>query len=98
MAAALYKVGSASHGEGRKEIQEACFEYLSLGQKFSRGPVTLISGLDPKPLSLVFQFLVVAIYSVGRLLLPFPSPKRVAAAARLILVCPFFSFAVLVLL
>ncbi|GAV57687.1 DAO domain-containing protein/SE domain-containing protein [Cephalotus follicularis] len=85
LAGALYKVFSASPDKERKEMRQACFDYLSLGGVFSTGPVALLSGLNPRPLSLVLHFFAVAIYGVGRLLVPFPSPKRVWIAARLIL-------------
>ncbi|CAN1777466.1 Squalene monooxygenase SE1 [Linum perenne] len=69
LAGALYKVFSSSPDEARKEMREACFDYLSLGGVCSSGPVALLS---------------VAIYGVGRLLLPFPSPKGFWIGARLI--------------
>ncbi|CAL9002080.1 unnamed protein product [Prunus brigantina] len=85
LAGALYKVFSASPDEARKEMRQACFDYLSLGGTCSTGPVALLSGLNPHPLSLVVHFFGVAVYGVGRLLLPFPSPKRIWIGARLIL-------------
>lgn len=72
-------------------MREACFDYLSLGGVFSEGPVSLLSGLNPRPLSLVCHFFAVAIYGVGRLLLPFPSPKRLWIGARLISVSVTYS-------
>ncbi|OWM82078.1 hypothetical protein CDL15_Pgr001652 [Punica granatum] len=84
LAGALYKVFSASPDQARTEMRQACFDYLSLGGVFSNGPMSLLSGLNPKPLSLVLHFFAVAIYGVGRLLLPFPSPKRLLIGARLI--------------
>ncbi|EXC12609.1 Squalene monooxygenase [Morus notabilis] len=84
LAGALYKVFSASPDEARKEMRQACFDYLSLGGTCSSGPVALLSGLNPRPLSLVLHFFAVAIYGVGRLLLPFPSPKHVWIGVRLI--------------
>ncbi|CAL5417986.1 unnamed protein product [Camellia sinensis] len=84
LAGALYKVFCASHDQARKEMRQACFDYLSLGGVFSTGPVSLLSGLNPRPLSLVLHFFAVAIYGVGRLLLPFPSPKRMWIGAKLI--------------
>lgn len=65
-------------------MREACFDYLSLGGVFSTGPVSLLSGLNPRPLSLVLHFFAVAVYGVGRLCLPFPSPSRIWIGARLI--------------
>ncbi|XP_058219685.1 squalene monooxygenase SE1-like [Rhododendron vialii] len=84
LAGALYKVFCASPDEALKEMRQACFDYLSLGGVCSQGPVSLLSGLNPRPLSLVVHFFAVAIYGVGRLLLPFPSPKRVWIGAKLI--------------
>ncbi|PRQ48274.1 putative squalene monooxygenase [Rosa chinensis] len=84
LAGALYKVFSASPDQARKEMRQACFDYLSLGGACSTGPVALLSGLNPRPLSLVLHFFAVAIYGVGRLLLPFPSPKRMWIGVRLI--------------
>ncbi|KAL5561104.1 hypothetical protein UlMin_030851 [Ulmus minor] len=84
LAGALYKVFCASPDPARKEMREACFDYLSLGGIFSTGPVSILSGLNPRPLSLVLHFFAVAVYGVGRLLLPFPSPKRMWIGARLI--------------
>lgn len=84
LAGALYKVFCASPDQARKEMRQACFDYLSLGGLFSEGPISLLSGLNPRPLSLVLHFFAVAVYGVGRLLLPFPSPKRVWLGARLL--------------
>lgn len=84
LAGALYKVFSASSDDARKEMREACFDYLSLGGNFSAGPVALLSGLNPRPLSLVLHFFAVAVFGVGRLLLPFPSPKGMWIGLRLI--------------
>ncbi|XP_061336398.1 squalene monooxygenase SE1-like [Gastrolobium bilobum] len=84
LAGALYKVFCASPDPARKEMRQACFDYLSLGGVFSDGPIALLSGLNPRPLSLVLHFFAVAIYGVGRLLIPFPSPQRMWIGARLI--------------
>ncbi|KAJ4716081.1 Squalene monooxygenase [Melia azedarach] len=84
LAGALYKVFSASPDPARKEMRQACFDYLSLGGAFSSGPISILSGLNPQPLSLVLHFFAVAVYGVGRVLIPFPSPKRFWIGARLI--------------
>lgn len=84
LAGALYKVFCASPDEARNEMREACFDYLSLGGVFSNGPIALLSGLNPRPLSLVAHFFAVAVYGVGRLLLPFPSVKRLWLGMRLL--------------
>ncbi|KAJ0101443.1 hypothetical protein Patl1_04852 [Pistacia atlantica] len=85
LAGALYKVFCASPDPSRNELRQACFDYLSLGGGFTNGPIAILSGLNPRPLSLVSHFFAVAIYGVGRLLLPFPSLKRMLIGARLIL-------------
>lgn len=84
LAGALHKVFCASSDQARMEMRQACFDYLSLGGVCSTGPVALLSGLNPRPLSLVFHFFAVAIYGIGRLLIPFPSPQRLWIGARLI--------------
>ncbi|KAK9060318.1 hypothetical protein SSX86_021022 [Deinandra increscens subsp. villosa] len=84
LAGALYKVFCASPDPARKEMRNACFDYLSLGGMCSQGPISLLSGLNPCPLVLFLHFFAVAIYGVGRLLIPFPSPKRLWLGARLI--------------
>ncbi|XP_048571941.1 squalene monooxygenase SE1-like [Triticum urartu] len=84
LAGALYKVFSSSPDKARDEMRQACFDYLSLGGVCSNGPIALLSGLNPRPLSLVAHFFAVAIFGVGRLMLPLPSPKRMWTGARLI--------------
>ncbi|CAA7027850.1 unnamed protein product [Microthlaspi erraticum] len=84
LAGALYKVFLASSDEARTEMREACFDYLSLGGVCSSGPIALLSGLNPSPLSLFLHFFAVAIYAVGRLMLPFPSIKSLELGARII--------------
>ncbi|KAM1915988.1 hypothetical protein ACFX13_035772 [Malus domestica] len=85
LAGAAYKVLCASPDPARKELRQACFDYFCLGRVFSNGALAAFSGLNYCPWSLVIQFFVVGIYAVGRLLIPFPSPKRIWIAARLIL-------------
>lgn len=92
LAGALYKVFSASPDEARNEMRQACFDYLSLGGVFSNGPISLLSGLNPRPLSLVAHFFAVAIYGVGRLMIPLPSPKRMWIGARLVSVSFLVSY------
>ncbi|KAK4477233.1 hypothetical protein RD792_016447 [Penstemon davidsonii] len=84
LAGALYKVFCPEPDQASREMREACFDYLSLGGMCSQGPIALLSGLNPKPMSLVAHFFAVAIYGVGRLLLPFPSPKRLLLGVQLL--------------
>lgn len=84
LAGALYKVFCASPDKARQEMRDACFDYLSLGGICSEGPIALLSGLNPRPMSLFFHFFSVAIYGVGRLLIPFPSPQKMWLGIRLV--------------
>lgn len=61
--------GSAAH----EEMRQACFDYLRLGGWYSAGPVSLLSGLNPRPSVLVMHFFAVAVFGVGRLLTPRPT-------------------------
>ncbi|CAK0785279.1 hypothetical protein CVIRNUC_008485 [Coccomyxa viridis] len=77
LANALYQVfcykGSAAH----EEMRRACFDYLRLGGWYSAGPVSLLSGLNPRPSVLVMHFFAVAVFGVGRLLMPRPTLRGV---------------------
>ncbi|KAJ6761798.1 SQUALENE MONOOXYGENASE [Salix koriyanagi] len=87
LASTLHTVFSSSDEDpARKEMKEAFFNYLSLGGVFSDGLMAILSGLNPDPLSLVFHCFAMLAYAVGSLLLPFPTPKRMCIAARLIMV------------
>ena len=59
-----------------EEMQRACFDYLRLGGWYSEGPISLLSGLRPRPSVLVMHFFAVAIFGVGRLLLPRPTFRQ----------------------
>ncbi|KAK9001555.1 hypothetical protein V6N11_083337 [Hibiscus sabdariffa] len=80
----LRKVFRASSDPTMEDMQQAYFGYLGLGGALSNGVSALLSGLCPRPLSLAFHFVAMAIYGVGRLLLPFPSPKRLWNGAKLL--------------
>ncbi|CAK7330311.1 unnamed protein product [Dovyalis caffra] len=86
VAGALHTVFSASEDPLRKEMRQACFNYFCLGGVFSNGLMSLLSGMNPDPLRLVFHCLALAVYTVGRLLLPLPTPKRIWIGTKLILV------------
>ncbi|CAI5516639.1 unnamed protein product [Closterium sp. Naga37s-1] len=81
---ALYRVFCASKDEAMMAMRQACFDYLQLGGACSEGPISLLSGLNPQPLSLVLHFFAVAFFALARLLLPLPKPGRVWLGARLI--------------
>ncbi|PPS14091.1 hypothetical protein GOBAR_AA06473 [Gossypium barbadense] len=84
LANVVQKAFSASSDPAMDNIQQTFFGYLRLGGFFSYGISAIFAGLCPHPLSLAFHFFAITIYGVGRLLLPFPSPKRLWDAAKLL--------------
>jgi squalene monooxygenase len=42
----------------------------------SAGPIALLGGLETNPLTLVSHFFSVAMFGVGRLMVPLPTPAR----------------------
>ena len=78
--------------EVKKEERQAIFNYFSLGGNFASALVAFLAGLNPQPLSLAFLFFYVVIYSIGRLLLPFPTPKSICLIAKLIWVHVYIWF------
>ncbi|ESR66416.1 Squalene monooxygenase [Citrus sinensis] len=84
LANSVYQVFSASSDEAREMMRQASVDYLGLGGIYTSGAMALLSGLNPRPSSLIFHFLAMAVFGVGRLLLPFPSPKRLWIGAKLI--------------
>merc|ERR1711904_581675 len=85
MTDALYKVFCRTGEEWNEEMQQACFDYLSLGGMYSRGPISLLGGINPRPFVLVAHFFMVALYGIGRLLRPFPTPKSLLVGVQLLL-------------
>lgn len=45
--------------QAHEEMRGACFDYLRLGGIYSSGPVSLLSGLNPRPSVLVMHFFMV---------------------------------------
>ncbi|XP_074312663.1 squalene monooxygenase SE1-like [Silene latifolia] len=85
LAGLFYEVFCASPDEAHKEMRNALFDYLGLGGECSTGPTGLLGGLYPQPLRLAAHLMAVAIYAFGRLLLPFPSPKRLWLGLRVLM-------------
>ncbi|KAJ4833976.1 hypothetical protein Tsubulata_027450 [Turnera subulata] len=78
-----------------REMSEVCFEYMGLGEIFGGGLVSVFAGLSPSPLFLVSHLVGLTVFAVGRSLLPFPSPNRLWAAARLFMGASSVAFSVL---
>ncbi len=71
------QVFCAGSARAHEEMRQACFDYLRLGGIYSEGPISLLSGLNPRPSYLVAHFFMVALYGVGRLLRPLPTLRGV---------------------
>mmetsp|Transcript_3078 Transcript_3078/g.10731 ORF Transcript_3078/g.10731 Transcript_3078/m.10731 type:complete len:237 (-) Transcript_3078:55-765(-) len=84
LANALYKVFCASGDSSMEEMRKACFEYLKLGGSMSAGPIALLGGLETNPLTLVGHFFSVALFGVGRLMVPLPTPGRIIKGLQLL--------------
>ncbi|EFJ48412.1 hypothetical protein VOLCADRAFT_74714 [Volvox carteri f. nagariensis] len=86
LANALYKVFCSTGDPAQEEMRQACFEYLAQGGICAAGPISLLSGLNPRPSVLVQHFFMVALFGVGRLLLPRPSLRGIYMAVALLAV------------
>lgn len=63
LAQALYSLFAADSTELRI-LQRGCFKYFLLGGSCVTGPISLLSGVLPKPLVLIHHFFAVAFYAV----------------------------------
>ncbi|KAH6786356.1 oxidoreductase family protein [Perilla frutescens var. hirtella] len=84
LAESAYKLFCASPDPAMQELRQACFNYMSLGGIFSRNSISLLSGLCLHPLILFLNFSTIAVYALGRLVLPFPTPQKVWLGTRML--------------
>lgn len=80
LANALYAVMCATDDPSLKEMRLACFDYLGAGGRRSTDPMSMLGGIRPSPYLLALHFFAVAVFGCGRVLLPVPTPARVAKA------------------
>ncbi|KAJ9478826.1 Squalene monooxygenase [Pseudozyma hubeiensis] len=78
LAQALYSLFGADDAN-LEVLREGCFKYFEMGGECVNGPVSLLSGLAPKPMLLVGHFFAVAVYSIYAL---FAHPKFYEAEGR----------------
>jgi squalene monooxygenase len=64
-------------------MRQACFDYLRLGGIYAQGPISLLSGLNPRPFILVAHFFMVALYGVR------PDAREAARQLQLTSACHF---------
>lgn len=63
LAQALYSLFGADDAS-LEVLREGCFKYFEMGGECINGPVSLLSGLAPKPMLLVGHFFAVALFSI----------------------------------
>ena len=83
LADALYAVMCATDDPALKEMRSACFDYLASGGRRSTDPMAMLGGLRPSPYLLAGHFFAVAGFGIGRVLLPLPTPDKIAQAWKL---------------
>lgn len=64
LAQSLYALFAAGNDPNRVILQRGCFAYFQRGGTCVSGPSSLISGLLPKPLVLLYHFFSVALYAI----------------------------------
>ena len=85
LANALYEVFCYKDDTAHEEMRHACFDYLSLGGECSAGPISLLSGLNPRPTFMIHHFFRVALFGVGNLLSK-PSLTKIWLSMRVLIV------------
>ncbi|XP_010552538.1 PREDICTED: squalene epoxidase 5-like [Tarenaya hassleriana] len=80
----FHRVLCASKDEAREAMRQECFVYLCSGGVFTSGLMSLIGGMNPRPLSLVLHLFSITFSSIATLLAPFPTPQRVWLCLRLL--------------
>eukprot|EP00210_Caulerpa_lentillifera_P006516 g6224.t1 len=83
LANALYKVFVYTGDEAHEQMRQACFDYLSQGGICASGPISLLSGLNPRPMVLVVHFFLVALFGIRQVMWPF-SLRSIGMSCRLL--------------
>lgn len=64
LAMSLYAV-FAAQDPNMLVLQKGCFDYFKLGGDCIEGPINLLSGMNQAPLTLIYHFYMVALYSIS---------------------------------
>jgi squalene monooxygenase len=94
LAHALYTLFSSGQDSALGPMRDACLSYFRLGGICASGPMNLLAITNPKPLSLMTHFFLVALYGVLYSLFPLPFPWKVWKAVKLLFVACWVFFPV----
>lgn len=64
-------------------MRSSCYDYLFAGSMFSNGPLSLLSGLNPRPSVLIIHFFMVAFFGIGQQM-QHPYPSKLWLSVRLL--------------
>lgn len=64
LAQSLYALFAAGDSANLRVLQKGCFQYFQRGGNCVDGPISLISGVMPRPLVLLYHFFSVALYAI----------------------------------
>ena len=65
------------------DLKQACYDYLSRGDKYAKGPVSILSGISRNKKLLVQEFFAVALFGANCILKPFPTPRSLIRSYNL---------------
>lgn len=83
--ASINILADALYGVMRNDdLKMACFQYLKQGGKMSEQPVSILSAVSRDVNMLIRHFFAVAVFGMGKLLLPMPTPQRSKRAYRML--------------
>lgn len=66
------------------DLKMACFQYLKQGGNYAEQPVSILSAVSRDVNMLIRHFFAVAVFGMGKLLLPLPTPQRSKRAYRML--------------
>ena len=83
--ASINILADALYGVMRNDdLKMACFQYLKQGGTYAEQPVSILSAVSRDVNMLIRHFFAVAVFGMGKLLLPLPTPQRSKRAYRML--------------